>query len=287
MDNQKEITALLHLLEDPDLEVFDAVSNRLFSYGLPIIRELEILWENTIDNELQDKIEHLIHQLHFFVLLTDFEEWGKAPHRELLPGLLLVSKFLFPDLKTAEVIRDIERLKRNIWLELNNYLTPVEQIHVLNSILYNYFGLKGNYNNSTSPNEFLIHQIIESKKGNQSGNGSLYLLLCELLDIPVKLISVPNQFILAYMKPGSGENRSSLHLNIDFFIDPVTGQPFTHNDLNNYFSRMHLPVLPEYFLPKNNRQIIKRLLEDFSLCFGDENKQYMQKEIQQLILILD
>lgn len=287
MDNQKEISALLYLLEDPDMEVFEAVSNRLISYGLPIIPELESLMENTLDNELQHKIEQLIHQLHFSMLLTDFEEWSKSPHHELLPSLLLVSKFLFPELKAGKVIRDIERLKRNIWLELNNYLTPMEQIHVLNSILYNYFGLKGHYNNNASPNEFLIHQIIESKKGNQSGNGSLYLLLCELLDIPVKLISIPKQFILAYMKPDSKENRSSLHLNIDFFIDPVTGQPFTHNDLNNYFSRMHLPVLSEYFLPKNNKQIIQRLLEDFRLCFGDENKQYMQKEIQQLILILD
>ncbi|HUN04655.1 MAG TPA: hypothetical protein PLS00_17530, partial [Niabella sp.] len=116
MDNQKEISALLHLLEDPDMEVFEAVKNRLISYGLPIIPELENLWENTFDNELQDKIEHLIHQLHFAVLLTDFKEWSKAPHHELLPGLLLVSKFLFPELKAGKVIRDIERLKRNIWL---------------------------------------------------------------------------------------------------------------------------------------------------------------------------
>lgn len=286
MDNDKEVAALLTLIEDPDQDVFDIVSNRIIAYGTPIIPNLEDLWENTIDNHIQQRIELLIHRVHFNNLKNDFHEWTASPHHELLPGALLVAKLLYPELHTAKVIQDIERLRRNIWIELNNYLTPLEQINVINSILYNYFGLKGTIGTLTNPNDFLISKIIESKKGNQSGNGVLYLLLTELLDIPIKLIPIPKQFVLAYLKANTDNSHEKLHLNIEFFIDPSNGQIFTHNDLYNYFNRLAIPVQTNYFKPQNNKQVIEKLLQDLTECFLAGEQAYMVTEIEELITIL-
>ncbi|MCH5718421.1 transglutaminase-like domain-containing protein [Niabella hibiscisoli] len=286
MENEKEVEALLTLIEDPDTEVFEAVSNRIISYGTPIIASLENLWENTIDNSVQERIELLIHRLHFINLKNDFIAWSNAPHHDLIPGALLVAKLLYPDLHTGKVIQDIERLRRNIWIELNNYLTPLEQVNVITSILYNYFGLKGTLGEERIPNEFLISNIIESKKGNQSGNGVLYLLLTELLDVPIRLLPIPNQFVLAYFKSKTEKEAEKLHLNIEFFIDPTLGQVFTHNDLYNYFSKIAVPVVPDYFKPQNNKQVVAKLLEDLGKCYETDEKFYMLKEIEELITIL-
>jgi regulator of sirC expression with transglutaminase-like and TPR domain len=286
MDNDKEVEALLTLIEDPDAEVFEAVSNRIISYGTPIIASLENLWENTIDNNVQERIELLIHRLHFINLKTDFIAWSNAPHHDLIPGALLVAKLLYPDLHTGKVIQDIERLRRNIWIELNNYLTPLEQVNVITSILYNYFGLKGSLGEARLPNEFLISSIIESKKGNQTGNGVLYLLLTELLDVPIRLLPIPNQFVLAYFKSKTEKDTEKLHLNIEFFIDPTLGQVFTHNDLYNYFNKLSVAVIPDYFRPQNNKQVIAKLLEDLGKCYETDDKSYMLREIEELIAIL-
>ncbi|WP_346237186.1 transglutaminase family protein [Niabella insulamsoli] len=286
MDNEKEVEALLTLIEDPDTEVFEAVSNRIIAYGTPIIPNLEDLWENTVDDVVQERIETLIHRLHFVNLKNDFIAWSNAPHLELLPATLLVAKLIYPDLHTGKVIQDIERLRRNIWIELNNYLTPLEQVNVINSIVYNYFGLKSVDPEQKRPNDFLIPNIIESKRGNQTGNGVLYLLLAELLDIPVKLLPVPNQFVLGYFKPKAEPEEDKLHLNIDFFIDPTLGQAFTHNDLYNYFNRISSPVQPQYFKPQNNRQVIQKLLSDLKACFHADHKMYMLAEIDELIHLL-
>ncbi len=177
MDNDKEVEALLTLIEDPDTEVFEAVSNRIISYGTPIIADLENLWENTIDNNVQERIELLIHRLHFTSLKNDFTEWSHAPHHDLIPGALLVAKLLYPDLHTGKIIQDIERLRRNIWIELNNYLTPLEQVNVITSILYNYFGLKGSLGEKRIPNEFLISHIIESKKETRAATACFIFYL--------------------------------------------------------------------------------------------------------------
>ncbi len=287
MEEEKEVTALLNLIEDPDPDIFEAVSSRIISYGPHIIPNLENLWENTADNTVLERIELLIHKLYFSGLTEDFKQWAQSPHQELLPGALLVAKFLYPNLHTAKVIQDVERLRRNIWLELNNYLTPLEQITVFNNIFYNYFGLRGDYNHYEKPNEFLINKIIESKKGNQTGNGVLYLLLSEMLDIPVKLIPIPDQFVLGYFKPNAQNEQEKLHLNIDFFIDPVTGQAFTHNDLTNYFNRTNVKISPALFKPCSNKKVIQKLLSDLSKCYTDDNKMYLREEINELICLLD
>ncbi|MCH5597403.1 transglutaminase-like domain-containing protein [Niabella ginsengisoli] len=287
MENEKEVEALLTLIEDPDNEVFEAVSNRIIAYGTPIIANLEDLWENTIDDAVQERIELLIHRLHFINLKNDFQEWNNAAHHELLPGALLVAKLLYPDLHTGKVIQDVERLRRNIWIELNNYLTPLEQVNVITSILYNYFGLKGTDPGKKWPADFLISNVIESKKGNQTGNGVLYLLLCELLDIPVRLIPIPNQFVLAYFKSRTEIDADKLHLNIEFFIDPTIGQVFTHNDLYNYFNRISSAGQPDFFRPQNHKQVIQKLLSDLKQCYDTESKIYMINEIDELITILN
>ena len=60
MEENKELSALFHLIDDPDEEVFGAVSNRIIDYGKGIIPNLENLWENTISEGIQERIELLI-----------------------------------------------------------------------------------------------------------------------------------------------------------------------------------------------------------------------------------
>ena len=202
METTKELSALFTLIDDPDEEVFGAVSEKIIDYGKNIIPSLEHLWETIPDENVQQRIELLIHRLHYRDLSEDIRQWNVSGHHDLMLGALLVCKFQYPDLATSPVLQEIEKIRRNIWLELNNYLTPLEQINIVTSILYSYYGLKGGEVNYQETNEFLIHKTLEAKRGNQLSNGILYLVLAELLDIPVKAISVPKQFVLAYFKPG-------------------------------------------------------------------------------------
>ncbi len=267
MQESKEIKALLHLIDDPDEEVFTSVSNRIITYGRGIIPNLEYLWENTMQDSIQERIEMLIHRLHYRDLTEDFQRWKTSSYHDLLTASLLVSKFQYPDLATSPVLEEIEKLRRNIWLELNSYLTPLEQVNVLTSILYGYYNLKGTEVGYVHPEEFLIHKMIETKRGNTIINGIVYLLLSELLDIPVKAINIPRQFVLAYIKPGLANetNKPAIDL-IDFFIDPMSGQVFTHKDVTNYFNRIAVTPADIHFQPLNHIQIMQSLLEEFSAC---------------------
>ncbi len=288
MQRPNEIAALLTLIDDPDTEVFGAVSDKIVEYGKSIIPNLEELWENTVSEETQERIELLIHRLHFTDLSEDFRQWSISGHHELMVGALLACKFQYPDLTTLPVLQEVEKLRRYIWLELNNYLTPLEQIRIVTGILFGYNSLKGHETNYTNVNDFLLHKVLETKKGNQISNGILYLIICELLDVPVKAISVPKQFVIAYFKPGYESEETTQHFTkAEFFIDPTTGQVFSHKDMEAYFKRIAVPPVPGYFKPLSNKKVIQKLLEEMANCFTDENVDYKKNELLELVNLLD
>lgn len=288
MEANKEISALFHLIDDPDEEVFSVVSTRIIDYGKGIIPNLEDLWENTIRTDVQERIELLIHRLHYHDLTEDFEQWNSNTHQDLLTGALLVARFQYPELTTAQIYQEIEKLRRNIWLELNSYLTPLEQVNVLTSILYNYYSLRGTEVGYQNPEEFLINKQLETKRGNAIANGILYLVLSELLDVPVRAINIPRQFVLGYFKADYDFSRHTENplYKTEFFIDPMSGQVFTHKDVENYFKRINVPPVASYFKPLSNRRIIQLLLEELAKCFGNEANKYKQIELLALAELL-
>jgi len=288
MEETKEISALFKLIDDPDEEVFGAVTDRIVGFGRTIIPNLENLWENTPSEQIQERIELIIHRLHFTDLSEDFRQWSLSGHHDLLVGALLVSKFQYPDLSTSGTLLEVEKIRRNIWLELNNYLTPLEQVRIVTGILYSYYNLKGTEVNYNDVNEFLIHKVLESKRGNQVSTGILYLIICDLLDIPVKAVGVPKQFVLAYFKTGySDESSTDFQSKIEFFIDPSSGMVFTHNDVDAYFKRISVPPVPSYFKPLSNKRVIQHLLEETSKCFDNEKEAYKKEELMKLAQLVE
>lgn len=288
MQSNKEITALLRLIDDPDDEVYDTVASQLLNYGKDIIPNLEQLWEVTEDEAVQERIALLIHRVHFEDLQRDFVEWGNAKHPELLRGAILVARFQFPELNVPAILTQFDRMRRNIWLELNNYLTPLEQVNVFNSILYNFYKLEGHELTTRDPKYFFINQVIESKQGNAYTIGVLYLALCEMLDIPIFAVNVPRQFIFAYIDT----LQSFMSLgdegvqHIQFYIDPISGMVYTQTDVDNYLRKINADDTVIYTNPLSNKRIIYKMLEELALCYRYIREETKADEIQLLMKLL-
>jgi hypothetical protein len=288
MQSSKEITALLRLIDDPDDEVFDTVASKLFHYGKEIIPNLEQLWEVTADEAIQERIELLIHRVHFHDLQHDFLEWSKAKQPELLRGAILVARFQFPDLNVPSILTQFDQIRRNIWLELNNYLTPLEQVNVFNSILYSFCKLNGHELTEREPKYFFINQVLESKQGNAYTIGILYLALAEMLDIPVFAVDVPRQFIFAYidtLHSFFSSDKEKIQ-QIQFYVDPISGVVYTQKDVDTYLRKINALERESYFSPINTKRIIYKMLEELSLCYRYRREEHKADEIQQLMRLL-
>jgi regulator of sirC expression with transglutaminase-like and TPR domain len=289
MQSNKEISALLRLIDDPDDEVYDTVASKLLHYGKDIIPRLEQLWEVTEDEEVQERIESLIHRVHFEDLQADVVAWASHLQPELLRGAILLARYQFPDLNVPAILAQFDQLRRNIWLELNNYLNPLEQVNVFNSILYNYFKLQGHELTEREPKYFFINQVLESKQGNGYSIGILYLALCEMLDVSVFAVEVPRQFLFAYI--------DTLHnffnpeekgvQQIQFYIDPTSGMVYTQKDVDSYLNKIHANDRDTYFGPLSNKRILYKMMEELALCYRYRREDQKAEEIQQLMKLLE
>ncbi len=287
MQTNKEITALLRLIDDPDGEVFDTVAEKLLHYGKEIIPNLEQLWEVTVDQSVQERIELLIHRVHFQDLQHEFYEWAHSKQPELLRGAILVARYQFPDLNIPSILTQFDQIRRNVWLELNNYLTPLEQVNVFNSILYNYYKLQGHELTEREPKHFYINQVLESKQGNAYSLGVLYLALCELLDIPIFAIELPRQFVFAYIDTLHHFNNPTEPVQqIQFYVDPMNGMVYTQKDVDTYLKKINANDRHEYFKPLSSTRVIFKMLEELNLCYKYKREDQKADEVQQLMNML-
>ena len=288
MQENKEIQALLKLIDDPDEIVYETVSNKIISFGKDIIPNLENYSETFVNAALQDRIESLIKRLHFEDIKEDFLKWSSGT-ADLLAGCLLLSKYVHPNMDATVIFKEIEKLRRNIWLEMNSYLTPMEQINVIGSIVYNYYKQKGIEINYENADGFLLNKTLELRKGNAFGNGTLLLILCGLLDVPVYAINIPKQFILGYFDQHYDVLNPKGHASekIKFYIDPVNGQMYSHKDVENYFKKMSFPPTSSFFKPFDNKSIMVLMLSELKKCFENEAQYLKIKEINSLIEMLE
>ena len=288
MQENQEIKALLHLIDDPDEDVYTTVSEKILSFGKEIIPNLEHLWENVHDEEAQERIEMLIQRVHYRDITADLVQWKTDP-ADLMTGALTVARYNYPDLQPQQIKQEIEKLRRNIWLELNSHLTPIETINVVNSILFNYYKQKGAEVSYEHPDHFLLNKTLETKKGNAIGNGIVYLILCELLDIPVRAVNIPRQFLLGYFDDQHELLNPAGHPSekIKFYVDALTGQMYSHKDIEAYFKRLSLPPVPKYFRPFNNKKAIQFLLKELSKCYDNQSNLNKMDELTSMANILD
>ena len=288
MNYTSEINALFTLIDDPDQEVYHTVSDKIIGYGKAIIPSLEYLWETSSNEEVQNRVGDIIHRLNYADLVENMTEWSNSADNNLLNGALLVAKYEYPNLQTQNILKDIEKIRRDVWLELNNFLTPLEQANVLSSMMYNYYNLRGNKVDYNEKDDFFINKVLDYKKGNAITNGIFYQIMCELLDINAKVINIPKHFLLAYYNSDSNINTkvSSEQKKIQFYVDGTNGQAYAHLDVENYLKKMQAPPKPGYFKPLSHKKIIRILLEELSNCYASPADQYKQQEILALADIL-
>jgi hypothetical protein len=113
--------------------------------------------------------------------------------------------------------------------------------------------------------------------------------LCEQLDIPVKAINIPRQFILGFFDQQYAVLNPVGHSSekINFYLDPLSGQMYSHKDIENYFKKLSVPPVSSYFKPISNRRVIQFLIEEISKCYDNDRNQYKARELLTFASLLD
>lgn len=285
MENVKEISALVKLLDDPDQEIYQHVEERLLFYGNEVIDYLENAWEQSLDSLLQERIENIVHKIQFSNVKEDLNLWYQSGAFDLLQGALVINRYQYPDLDDEKIILQIEEIKREIWLGLQYEMSSIEKIKLINHIFYNIYGFSGNTKNHHDPQNSYINQVMESKKGNQISLAIIYATLAQKLDIPVYGVNLPQHFILGYIDESKREEQE---FGVLFYINAFNkGAIFGKHDVDQFLRQLSLDPLPGFYAPCSNVEIIRRVIRNLISAYenlGSTDKVAELKELQDILI---
>ena len=205
-ENNSEIKALISLLDDTDKEIYSHIEEKLVSIGREAIPLLEDAWSNSFDALQQQRIEHIVHKIQFDTLFEELKLWIYTRDEDLLLGAIIIARYQYPDLDEEKIHEQLNKIKRDIWLELNENMTALEQINVINHVLFVTHGFGGNTSNYHAPQNSFINTVLESHRGNPLLLSIIYQLACQQVSIPVYGVNLPEHFVLAYLEKEPAEN---------------------------------------------------------------------------------
>jgi regulator of sirC expression with transglutaminase-like and TPR domain len=261
---REEIQALLQLLDDPNHEVNQTVTTRILEQGPMILPDLEAAWEGSMDPMHQDRIINLIQEIQTKYNHHQLQKWVETGHNDLLKGVFLISRYQYPDLEMKELEISFDRIIKDVWLELNNNLTALEKVRILNHIIYDVHGFTKNTKNFYSPQNSFINQVLETGKGNPISLAVVYTIIAQRLNLPIFGVNLPKNFILAYRDQlVAGMAFDQVAEDILFYINPYNrGAVLGRREIEYFLKQQKIEPQESHFQPCSNLEIMVRILQN-------------------------
>ncbi|MFZ4563664.1 MAG: transglutaminase-like domain-containing protein [Bacteroidales bacterium] len=273
---------MIKLLDEPDEIAFGLIRNQIFSIGPDALAPLEKALENTFDSLVQERIQEIIRKLNQENLYVDFVNWLNLGSDDLLKGFILVTQTQYPALNEEEIRITVEQLKMDVWIELHENLTALENVKVINHVLFDQHHFDGNKSDMNAPQNSYVNTFLETHKGSPLSLGILFIILAQTLGMPVYGVNLPQHFILAYlMEPGISNPGED---DVLFYINPFNkGAVFTRREIELFIREMKFKPEKSFFSPCTNPDIIRRLIN--SLISSYNQYGYLDKieELQNLL----
>lgn len=285
MSDSTNIEALIHLIDDPDENIYQHVRDRLLQYGPDAIPYLEDSWsDKDFGLIFLNRIEQLIHDIQFEQTKLQLSIWQEG-EKDLLGGAIVVAKYQYPGINEDHIREFIEAVRRDIWIELSQKQTAFEKIRIFNKIFFGKYNFHGDSKDFHSPTNSYINTVIESRKGNPLSLSIIYSVIAQSLGMPVYGVNLPNHFILAYIdEDGINQFTKAENNNgVLFYINPFSkGSLFDENEIHDFLKNLNLPTSREYFEPCSNTSVIRRMLTNLVGAFQQAGNAERVRELTEL-----
>lgn len=270
MSTPKDLGFLIQLLDDPASDVFDQIRMKILEIGKDAYPHLVSESETNTDPLVQERLHLLLEQIDAEASFTEFEIWINNPEANLLDAMIILAKannkFIDPYMMFAE----IAQLKKNIWLEYNEHLTPLEQINIVINILYNYYNIKHFSLKDTKMHSkyHFLDNISNLKMGSTTAIDILYLIMFRKFDIPMSCYLLPNgNTILAYTDEEIIGNQHKILC----FLFSSYGEIISYSDVYHNLKTTNTKL--DDIMLIDNKQIIKHLLMQIIASFEEEKNE--------------
>jgi len=286
--NIDQLNLLIHLLDDPDQEAFQQVCNEILALGARAVEPLEEAWFNVSDQLTRRRIEEIVHSIQYDNLYAELTTWVAAGGHDLLRGFIIATRIQYPSLDEDKLLADMNKLTRSVWLELNDNLTSLEKIKVLNHVLFSVYEIGGEITDMRVPDYYFLNNLLQSRHGNAVSIGLLYIIVAEKLMLPVKGVDLTGNFIACYTHlPTDFKIGHKPVSEVKFYINPFAmGAVFTKKEILLYLEKAGIEPTENCFRPADNITVLKRWCLNLMKAYQETGKPEKAKELKAFLRIL-
>jgi len=286
----KELTALIQLLDEPDAKIYATIRSRILALGteaLPLLEEAE---NDILDSTETMRIREIINAIRLNNVSKNLKKWSEQRSHDLLEAWILISGFYSPEDNAEKLKASVNKIHRDIWVEMNNGLTALEKIRVINHVFYNVYQFDALPEKRPALPSYLLENVLNMQKGNPLSMALLYLIIVQRLNMPVFGVNLPKHLILAYMngntlpKPVVGYREED----VLFYLNPFNkGAVFRKSEIELFLRQLKIKDQESFYLPCENKIVIRRLLQELTMLHKKNSNFIMAESMQHLLEALD
>lgn len=280
----QKIKALISLLDDPDPQIWETAMSELSNVPYQLTDTLnQLLSEGLESGEQHERLEACIEEIRFQYIGQQIVDWKNKGGQNLLEAIALICQLKYPEVTETDLQERLEALRLDAWLEFHYDLTSFEKVKILNYILFQLHGFRGDEDNFLHHDNSFINKVLDNKKGNPISLSIIYILVAQRLNVPVYGINLPRHFIMAYVEDeetdtienfnDKQEISEDANGEIKFYINAYNGGGvFNHSQLRGILKDMSLEEKPEYMMPCSNADIVLRVLMNLYNSYLSQEK---------------
>lgn len=286
--DKKEIETIISLLDDDDPQVFSLLKQQLLGFGNEVLPILDEAIDNSISPVLIAHLQEIFTELNIENACSELKKWKDSPAHNLFQAMAIIARFRYPKLDLDQFNTHIGRIRQDLWLEVNDNLTALEKIRVMNRVFYDLHGFRGNSENIAAPENSYLNDVLSKKKGNPISLSILYSMLAQSVNIPVYGVNMPRQFMLAYIERIVSEPNDTLKTtDVLFYINPFNrGEIYSSNEVRLFLTQLRIKAEDDILLPCSHTVIIRRCLFNLINAYKLEGNQLMVDNFESMRAIL-
>lgn len=277
MEHQ-QILNMLQLLDDSNEEVFESIKPQIILLQQQAIPYLEAIEEASIDELVLERIAELKNIINTQVITQQLFDWQNEKDASIYV-LLNILQQLHPTIHpTQELETMVKDIKKKIWLECNQYLTPLEHINIFFQIIFTQLHIKDPelHNQVTTINSCFLSNILERKSGDELLLVTFYKMYFDAFEIPVEIYRVaPQKYLCAYIST-TADNEANIYC----YFHPGFVEIYTYEELSNIptiHAPTHLPI----------QKLAAEFLKNIALSAQKEKNAQLHFQAKQIIIQLD
>ena len=197
---------------------------------------------------------------------------------DLAGAALAIARTEYPGLDIPYYVARLEALAHRLRGRMRNSPTAREVIALLNRLLFDEEGLRGNRDDYYDPRNSFLNDVLDRKLGIPITLSVIYMEVARRVGFPIAGTGMPGHFLLKHYDVVEGE----------IIVDPfnrgrIIGNTECQQRLNEIYSG-EIELRPEFLQPVTHREILTRMLNNLRQIYFTQRN--FRKGVATLDLLL-